>query len=127
MHTSTRRWLTQLPLMIATVFLLGMASGARITAQTASTESKAQPAVSYLDPEELARSPRYSQVAVINSGRLVLISGQIASDAKGQLVGRGDIRKQSEQIFANIRFALKAAGGDVSNIVNINTDLLSLT
>jgi len=124
MLTSTRR-LRQLPWLIA-LFSLGIAMQITAEGQTVSNGSKTQASVSYLDPAEIARSPRYSQVAVINAGRLVLISGQIATDAKGELVGRGDIRKQSEQIFANIRYALKAAGADVADIVNIRTDLLSL-
>src|SRR5262245_25283064 len=105
MHISTRRFLRQLQLLIAAVLLLATPT----FGQTASTESKTQAAVAYVDPVELARSPRYSQVAVISRGRLVLVSGMIATDAKGELVGRGDIRKQSEQIFANIGYALKAA------------------
>jgi len=126
MHLLTCRWLRQLPLWFAAVIPLGGALQTPALAQTASTKSTTQPLVSYLDPAELARSPRYSQVAVVSGGRLVLISGQIASDARGELVGRGDVRKQTEQIFANIQSALKAAGGDVSDIVNIRTDFLSL-
>jgi len=126
MHHSTRRLLRPLPSLVAAVLLLGTALLTQSSAQTGSTEAKTQPGVTYLDPAEVTRSPRYSQVAVVNNGRLVLISGQIATDAKGELVGRGDIRKQSEQIFANIRYALKAAGADVGDIVNIRTDLLSL-
>jgi enamine deaminase RidA (YjgF/YER057c/UK114 family)/quinol monooxygenase YgiN len=92
----------------------------------ATSTAAAQSAVSYLNPPELPRAPRYSHAAKVNGGRLVFVSGEVALDANGQLVGRGDFRKQAEQVFANLRAALAAAGAGVSDVVSINSHLVNL-
>ncbi|AEH51400.1 RidA family protein [Pseudothermotoga thermarum] len=57
----------------------------------------------------------YSQAVEVNG--FVFVSGQIPIDpATGQLVD-GDIKKQTERIFENIKAILKAAGCDLSNVV----------
>ena len=62
----------------------------------------------------------YSQLAVVRSGKLVLIAGQIAHDSSGNLVGKDDFRAQVEQIFKNLGTALAAAGGNFQNLVKIS-------
>ncbi len=96
------------------------------TAQSPTPEPPLPPAVGYPEPPELVRSPYYSHAAVVNGGRLVFVSGQVALDAGGQLVGRGDFRKQAEQVFANLGHALRAAGADVTDIVALDTFLVNL-
>ena len=61
------------------------------------------PAVQYGNPSGLAKSPRYSHVAVVNRGKMILISGQIAQDAQGNLVGAGDMAAQTKQVFENLK------------------------
>lgn len=77
--------------------------------------------VSYFNPAELPRSPYYSHSAAIAGGRLVFVSGQAPLDADGRLVGRGDFRKQVDQVFENLRRALHAAGAQPADIVFIET------
>lgn len=55
------------------------------------------------------------------SGRLVYVSGQVAWDADGNVVGAGDIRAQAQQVFTNLRQVLQAAGGDVEHLLKITT------
>ena len=62
---------------------------------------------------------------VVRAGPLVFISGQVAHDTSGQLVGKGDIRAQSAQVHANLRAAVEAAGGTLADIVQITTFTLS--
>lgn len=85
--------------------------------------STAQPSanVTYYNPAELPSSPAYSHAAVVAGGRLVIVSGQQALDAQGQLVGAGDFRRQAEQVFANVKRALRTAGADVTHVVAIDT------
>lgn len=49
----------------------------------------------------------------------VFISGQVAQDGKGNVVGRGDAEAQARQVFQNLRTVVTAAGGSMADIVKI--------
>jgi enamine deaminase RidA (YjgF/YER057c/UK114 family) len=63
----------------------------------------------------------YKLATRMEGGRLLYISGQVAWDANGTLVGQGDIRAQARQVFQNLRNVLQAAGGDLSDLLKITT------
>jgi len=63
----------------------------------------------------------YQMATRQESGRLVYISGQVAWDAEGNTVGRGDIRAQARQVFQNLRQVLQEAGGDLSDLLKMTT------
>jgi enamine deaminase RidA (YjgF/YER057c/UK114 family) len=63
----------------------------------------------------------YQMATRQDSGRLVYISGQVAWDAEGNTVGRGDIRAQARHVFQNLRQVLQEAGGDLSDLLKITT------
>ena len=65
--------------------------------------------------------PRYSQGILNSGGKLLFVAGQTASDKDGNVVGKGDIRAQTEQVFANLKAVLKAAGGTLDNLVMTTT------
>ena len=48
------------------------------------------------------------------------ISGQIALDKDGAVVGAGDMKAQAEQVFKNLQAALGAAGATFSDVVKMN-------
>lgn len=54
-------------------------------------------------------------------GDLVFIGGQISADGHGRTIGAGNIEVQTRNVFNNIRRVLREAGGDMSDIVKINT------
>jgi len=60
-------------------------------------------------PEGVAAGRGYSQV-VVGRGRLVVVSGQVAQDEHGGLVGAGDAAVQARQVFENLRRCLAEAG-----------------
>ncbi len=69
-----------------------------------------------------------SQV-VSASGRLVFVSGQVALDSDGAIVGRDDFEAQAVQVFENLAVALAAAGavfGDVVRLGSYLTDMSNL-
>ncbi|HSD56639.1 MAG TPA: RidA family protein [Methanotrichaceae archaeon] len=77
--------------------------------------------VSYLNPEGLHRNPAYSQVvAVTGIARTVYVGGQNAVDASGNIVGKGDIRAQAEQVFKNLEIALASGGARLEHVVKWN-------
>jgi 2-iminobutanoate/2-iminopropanoate deaminase len=65
--------------------------------------------------------PRYSQGIVTDGGKVLFIAGQTASDAQGNVVGKGDIKAQTRQVFDNIKAVLEAAGGSLDNVVMTTT------
>jgi enamine deaminase RidA (YjgF/YER057c/UK114 family) len=74
----------------------------------------------FLKPEGLAPATGYSHVVVTQPGKLVFIAGQVASNRRGQLVGKDDLRAQTVQVFENIKTALAAAGATLDDVVKIN-------
>jgi enamine deaminase RidA (YjgF/YER057c/UK114 family) len=80
--------------------------------------------IEFLTPEELASIPGFSQVVKITGGHLVYVSGQVALDGSGKLVGPGDFRAQAQQVFENIKMALSAVGADFSHVVKLNIYML---
>jgi reactive intermediate/imine deaminase len=76
-------------------------------------------------PEGLAGTSGYSHVAEF-SGRLIAVSGQVAWDAEGNVVGRDDVEAQARQVFTNLGTALAAAGADLSNVVKLTVFLTDI-
>jgi 2-iminobutanoate/2-iminopropanoate deaminase len=56
-------------------------------------------------------------VTVQDSGRRVNVGGQLALDKEGNIIGKGDMRAQIEQVGKNVQACLKAAGANVSDIM----------
>ena len=63
----------------------------------------------------------YSHVVEVRGGRLIFISGQLARDSHGNVVGRGDMRVQIRQVGENIKAALAAAGAGLADLVKTTT------
>jgi 2-iminobutanoate/2-iminopropanoate deaminase len=70
----------------------------------------------------------YSQAVRVETGDAVWIhvSGQIAIDRAGNLVGPGDLRAQTRQVFENLRAILEAHGATFADVVKIGTYLTTL-
>jgi len=63
----------------------------------------------------------YKMATRMEGGRLVYVSGQVAWDASGSIVGKGDVGAQARQTFQNLRQVLQAAGGDLGNLMKMTT------
>jgi reactive intermediate/imine deaminase len=70
----------------------------------------------------------YSQAVLVETGDAVWIhaSGQIAVDVEGNLVGPGDVRAQTRQVFENLKAILEADGATFADVVRIGTYLTTL-
>ena len=84
-------------------------------------------AASFIDPETLHRPFGYTHVVEATAGRPVYISGQVALDRDGELVGPGDIRAQARQVLENLQAALQAVGTSFDQVVKLNVYLLDIT
>ena len=76
-----------------------------------------------ITPPEAQPVANYKMATRMEGGRLLYISGQVARDADGHVLGKGDIRTQALQVFQNLRQVLQAAGGDLSDLLKITTYL----
>jgi 2-iminobutanoate/2-iminopropanoate deaminase len=76
--------------------------------------------MTYVNPAGLAPSPGYSH-AVVRPGTPVFLTGQIALDENGKLVGPGDIAAQVAQVWANIRTLCEGLGCSLGDIVKLTT------
>jgi len=71
-----------------------------------------------INPPTLAKPTGYSY-AIKKSGTPVFISGQVALDADGKLVGENDAAAQTEQVFKNLQAVVEGCGGTMADIVKI--------
>jgi enamine deaminase RidA (YjgF/YER057c/UK114 family) len=79
-----------------------------------------------IQPEALAKRVvggrvLYSHVVVVEGKKTIFVSGQLARDGKGEVVGAGDMRAQLRQIGENLKAALEAAGATLADVVKSNT------
>ena len=72
----------------------------------------------HIDPPGIAPASGYTHV-VTGTGRLIAISGQIALDESGALVGPDDPEAQARQVFENLRRCLHAAGATFDDVVKL--------
>jgi enamine deaminase RidA (YjgF/YER057c/UK114 family) len=77
--------------------------------------------VQHINPDTLSKNPAFTNVVVVTGAtKTIYIGGQDAVDASGNIVGRGDIGAQAEQVFRNIQAALAAAGAGLEHVVKWN-------
>jgi 2-iminobutanoate/2-iminopropanoate deaminase len=73
------------------------------------------------DPPSLAAPfGAFSSAAWAPPGRMLFISGQVAHDAAGNLVGERDVRVQTRQVLDNVGAVLKAAGATFDDVAVVN-------
>jgi enamine deaminase RidA (YjgF/YER057c/UK114 family) len=80
-----------------------------------------------ISPPGLSKPTGYSHLTVASAGRQAHVSGQVALDAAGAIVGKGDVVAQAEQVYANIKVALSAVGADFSKVFKVVTYVVDLT
>ena len=77
--------------------------------------------VEHLNPDGLNRNPAFTNVAVVSGPvRTIYVGGQDAVSADGEIVGKGDIAAQTEQVLANLQTALAAAGAGPEHVIKWN-------
>src|SRR3954467_9898255 len=112
--TSTRTALT------AALGLAGMTAGCAARQQRTES-SPMQGSVRHLNPDGLPKNPAYSQAIVVSGNvKTVYVGGQNAVTAGGTIVGKGDIKAQSEQALKNVETALAAGGAKLDNVIKWN-------
>lgn len=75
--------------------------------------------IEHIRPTELANNPSYTHVVTARAARTLYISGQVAVDDQGDVVGVGDLRAQTDQTMKNLKIALDAGGATFDDVVKI--------
>lgn len=77
--------------------------------------------VQFMNPDALNKNPAFSNVIVVTgSVKTVYVGGQDAVDASGTIIGKGDLKAQTEQVLINIQAALSAAGAQLEHVIKWN-------
>jgi len=76
---------------------------------------------SFVNPPSLFESvPHgFSQAVVASGSRTVHISGQTAWDAGRHILGGRDLAAQARHALENLRIAMRACGGELSDVVSL--------
>jgi 2-iminobutanoate/2-iminopropanoate deaminase len=65
------------------------------------------------------RGGAFSAGVLAPEGRTVYVSGQVSMDAEGNLVGEGDIKRQTETVLGHVKTVVEEAGGGMDDIVKV--------
>ena len=80
------------------------------------------------NPPALSTPTGYTHIVeVTGPNRTIYISGQIAYDKDGKVVGAGDMKAQAEQVFKNLQTALTAAGATFADVVKMNSYITDMS
>ncbi|GHO88301.1 RidA family protein [Dictyobacter formicarum] len=81
----------------------------------------------FINPSTLPGTAGYSHVVEVTGGRTIFISGQVAINPSGEIVGRNDFRAQTQQVFENIKTALVAVGADFTHVIKLNMYVVDIS
>lgn len=73
----------------------------------------------FRNPQSMPPAKGYTQVVEVRNGRTIYVSGQVAVNQHGELVGPGDLAAQTRQVFENIKSALEASGASFNDVVKL--------
>jgi enamine deaminase RidA (YjgF/YER057c/UK114 family) len=76
-------------------------------------------AVELSNAEGLYKPTSYVHVGVATGSRTVYLAGQVARNAEGDIVGRGDLAAQVEFAYLNVAKALRSVGASFDDIAKL--------
>ena len=79
----------------------------------------------YINPDGLFKNPAFSQIVTTQGGgKTIYIGGQNSVNTQREIVGRGDISEQTEQVMKNVQTALSACGATFDNLVKLTIHIV---
>lgn len=80
-----------------------------------------------LKPRSVPSPPpgRYSHACIVEARRLMVVSGQIAVDRRGRVIGPGDFTRQFHQVYRSLGAILKEYGAGFGDVVQFTTYLVN--
>jgi len=104
-----------------------MSGKARQSDKGARKQMSSQKNFELLIPNTMPKSVGYSQIATVTGGTIVFISGQVALDKSGNVVGKEDFQAQLEQVFENLNAAVEATGGTFDDVIKLNSYVVDMS
>ncbi|MBC6491808.1 endoribonuclease L-PSP [Flavihumibacter stibioxidans] len=85
--------------------------------------------VHFRNPTSVSPAKGYSHSVEVDLGnsKMIVISGQIALDNKGNLIGKNNLAEQTEQVFTNINNIVTESGGTMDNVIKIGIFMTDIT
>lgn len=83
--------------------------------------------ITLINPPGLPKVDFHRQVSIATGSKFVFMTGQVAWDADGTLVGEGDLAAQVEQCFLNVATALAEVGGSFNNVAKLTIYIANWT
>ncbi|WP_438446530.1 RidA family protein [Gorillibacterium sp. sgz5001074] len=81
----------------------------------------------FRNPQSMPPANGYTQVVEVRNGRTIYVSGQIAINQNGEVVGLGDLAAQTRQVFENIKVALEASSVSFDDVVKLTFFLTDIS
>jgi enamine deaminase RidA (YjgF/YER057c/UK114 family) len=76
--------------------------------------------IDFISPGSLLQNPAFSHIAVTRgNGNTVYIGGQNAINKDQEIIGKGDIAKQTEYTLQNIETAIRACNGTLDDLFKL--------
>jgi len=72
-----------------------------------------------INPSSLVKPVGYAHAIEAAGGRTIYLAGQVAFDEQGRIVHAGDIVRQFERALANLQIVMRAANGEMTDIVKL--------
>ena len=100
-----------------------------LTLITSTTFAQTDSLVKFVNPPSVSSPKGFSQAVQIDLGtcKMLMISGQVAFDQQGNLIGKANFSEQATQVFNNIKSIIEAQGGKMNNLVKISIYLTDIS
>jgi enamine deaminase RidA (YjgF/YER057c/UK114 family) len=80
-----------------------------------------------LNPTSLPKPAGFAHGFEVQGGKTIYMSGQVAMDKEGHVVGKGDLVAQFRQACDNLKAIVTARAGQMNDIVKLTIFVLSKT
>jgi enamine deaminase RidA (YjgF/YER057c/UK114 family) len=76
--------------------------------------------INHINPDKLLKNSAFSQIVTTQGkGKTIYIAGQTAVNANREIIGKGDIKLQTEQVMKNLKIALAECNATFDNLVKL--------
>lgn len=84
-------------------------------------------AIRHINPPSLPKPFGFTHVTVGPAQQIAFISGQVSCDAQGNIVGPGDLAKQTRQVLENLSAALASVNATFNDVLKFTFFVKDLT
>ena len=79
-----------------------------------------------IQPDTVHDTTSYAYSHAVRMGDLIFVAGEVPRNRNGDLVGKGDVRAQTEQVFENLKAVLEASGSGLDKVGKVTVLTTSL-